>query len=584
MVWKSSLFCFVLAAVVGCQGTIDDVPPRPVDQPVVQRSDGSFECKVTDRPSAGELQRLPGVQLQRTLASLLEGIDVEEVAGDAIERLPRDGGLDIGRFSRGDNRLSPAHVDAYFRIADAIAAEFEASSATRAGFIGDCANEAMINADCVDRFLDGFMFRAARHPVDSVTRDRFHALNDGVRTGPELARALVFAALMSPQFLYKLELGGDAISGDDYHLLDGYALASRLSYHFWRTMPDEQLFARAADGALLTDEGFAAEVERIFEHPRTQEASHEFYREWLAYDQLGGFPDTDVFNAFAAGVPIHDPANDYIVDMRAEVDGLLHHFTWNTEGSFRDVLVTERSFTRSPQLAALYGVPPWDGVSEPPRMPAGERSGLLTRAAFLISGKHVTNPMFRGALVRREILCEEIHPPDNLDPDALATPEFSTRLTTRERYEIKTSRTECVGCHTRINPIGFILESYDALGRYRTHERVYDDQTGELLAELPIDTTVQPNVTAVDTDLVDSPSEMMERVAESNVVEGCFARQYFHYTYGRSAQPGDGCALESIRSALMGSEAQPGSLGQALRAIALHPSFRQRAVRAQEGN
>jgi hypothetical protein len=252
------------------------------------------------------------------------------------------------------------------------------------------------------------------------------------------------------------------------------------------------------------------------------------------------------------------------------------------------MLLSDRSFTQSPHLARLYGVEPWDGTGEHPRFPEGERSGLLTRAGFLVTGEHFTNPVFRGALVRRHILCRDLHPPDpsDLPPGSLDPPEFRTDMTTRERYEEKTKNQPCAGCHTEINPIGFVLESYDALGRFRTHEQVLDPLTGDILAELPLDTTVVPQITLEDTTPVSAPRALMERVADSGLVEACFARNYFRYAFGRHETAADGCVLEDIRSSLVQSADggdQPGTLREALRALALAPSFRARVVGADGG-
>jgi hypothetical protein len=411
-------------------------------------------------------------------------------------------------------------------------------------------------------------------------------MNDGTHDGPELVRGLVFATLMSPQFLYRVEVRGESIEGDDRFLLDGYALASRLSYHFWGSMPDDQLFAAAADGRLLTEVGFAAEVDRVFGDPRTRDTIETFYREWLRYDQVGGLKDTTVFQAFADNPDILSDAAGLVAAMHEEIDQLTAYYTWEVGGDFRDLLVADVSLTSSPMLASLYGMTPWDGASEPSRFASDQRSGLLTRAAFLLTGSHETNPVLRGAIVRRRILCEEIVPPApaSLPPGALDPPEFSIDMTTRERYEEKTKNEPCATCHARMNPIGFILERYDALGRYRTEERILDATTGDELAALAIDTTAVPNLTSTDTSSVSEAAQLMQKVADTGRVEECFARNYFRFTYGREEAREDNSAVERVRTALLeadGSDAR-GSLRAAFRAIALDPAFRQRVVGERE--
>ena len=560
----------VLVVGVGCLGTVEDTT-----------SGGGSAC---DDTSVSDLRRLPAVHYQNTVADLFAGapaLDVQRVAGPQLARVPADGAPGQS-YSRMDHRLSPAHAEAYYQVAAALARELQANAEARAQLLGACANDARLTASCIDSILDGFVMRAFRRPLDDVERQRLRALDDGVRTGPELVYGLVFTALLSPQFLFLLEVDGESLGSDDLFAVDGFGLASRLSYHFWRTMPDQELFDAAADGSLLTDEGYAAQVERVFADPRTRETVKTFYREWLYYGQVGGFPDTVVFDAFAPA-DLQARGQEYLTAMREEVDALLEHYTWEADGDMAALLLSDLSVTRSDLLAGLYGVAPWDGVSPMPRFPAGTRSGLLTRAAFLVTGRHTTNPVFRGAVVRRRILCYDIHPPDptTLPPGSLDPPEFRVDMTTRQRYEAKTQEEPCASCHQLINPIGFVFERFDALGRARTHEVILDEVTGQELASLELDTRVQPNLTPGDTTEVSEPGELMQRVADSGLVEECFARQYFRFSYGREDAAEDACTIASIRSGLESAadgSAGPGTLREALRAIALHPSFRRRAV------
>jgi hypothetical protein len=565
---------------VGCVGEIGD------------RLGGDGEaltCDANARPSATDLRRLTAEQYRNTIADLFVTVgafDATEVAADALSTLPPDG-TQTSNYTRMDTRLSPPHLDAYFGVADVIARQIEAQPEARSALIGECANEASLTSDCVDAFLDGFAARAFRRPLEADERDRFHAMNDGTHDGPELSRGLVFAALMSPQFLYHVEVLGPSIEGDDRFTLDGYALASRLSYHFWNSMPDEQMFAAAANGTLLTEEGYLAEVERIFDDPRTRALTQSFYREWLRYDQVGGLKSTAVYEAFAGDPGLIADGPALVAAMQEEVDLLTSYYTWEVEGDFRDLLVSQVSLTSSPSLASLYGVTPWDGAGEPPTFSTEQRSGLLTRAAFLLTGSHETNPVLRGALVRRRLLCQELAAPSpsSLPPGALDPPEFQVDMTTRERYQEKTKNEPCASCHAQMNPIGFVLERYDALGRHRTQERILDASTGEELALLEIDTSAVPQLTPEDTSSISEPAELMERVADTGVVEACFAQNYFQFSYGRELTSADNCTIERIETALAqaaeGSDA-PGSLRAALRAIALDPAFRQRVVGPRE--
>jgi len=580
--WATHAFWTIgLSALgLGCVGDIGDGDNDPE----------ALSCDADPAPSPTNLRRLSTTQYRRTLVdvfALVPGLDVEIVAAGALATLPADSAQnEAGPFTRMDGRLSPPHVDAYFSVADSIARAFEADADARTALVGECANDAEVTNACIDDFVDGFALRAFRRPLDEEERERFHAVDDGSHDGPELVRGLVFVALMSPEFLYHVEVNGSSVQGDDRFLLDGYALASRLSYQFWNTMPDDELFAAATDGSLLTDAGYLAQVDRIVEDARTRETVDTFYREWLRYDQVGGLKSTALFDAFADDPAILADGPGVIAAMQEEVDLLTSYYTWDVDGDFQDLLTSDLSLTTSPLLASIYGVSPWDGQGEPERFKNGERSGLLSRAAFLVTGSHQTNPVLRGAIIRRRILCQDLTPPppSALPAGALDPPAYSPEMTTRQAYEEKTKNEPCASCHAKMNPIGFVLEQYDALGRHRTEQRMFDAETAEELKALPIDTTTVPELTDGDMTEVSQTADLMQKVAETGQVEACFARNYFRFAWAKIESGNDHCAVERVEAALAGLDGSqgPGSLREALRAIALDPSFRQRVVGPRE--
>ena len=571
----------LLPALAACTGAIADPSGatgdpegagRP-DSPLVE-PDGSFACDEATA-SVAPLRRLSELQYENTVRDLFAaiGVDAASAAGAELDRIPFDDSSEGFRIL--DSRLSDQHARAYYRVADRLATVTVSDPSALSVVAGDCAATAIAEPRCVDAFLDGFAMRAFRRPLTDEERARYHALNDGTRDANEVFRALVFSVLLAPQFLYGVEVEG--AGSDERFELGAWELASRLSYHFWQSMPDDELFAAAADGSLLTEAGFGAQLDRLMEDPRTEDALQGFYAEWWNLDWLGELPTTPAFTTFAEGTTVGEPGADHLEAMGAEIRAMTQHFTFATDGTLRDLFLTDLSFTRSPHLAAIYGVEPWDGASAHPRFPAEERAGLLTRAAFLLTGNESTHPIHRGAVVRRRILCEDLPSPDPaaLPPGSLDSPPPSTELTTRQRYEQKTREEPCASCHARINPIGFVLERYDGLGRVRHEELVLDEITGEVLAMLPIDSTAVTGIAPDTTAAIDSGVELSAEVVASGKTEGCFARQYFRFTFGREESRDDGCALERVRSTL----AEGGSLRQALREVAMTASFRSRRVR-----
>jgi len=503
---------------------------------------------------------------------LFEPLGLESaVAGaeSAFDQLPPDGEND-SVYAGNDHRVTQRHVDAYFGIANNIASSVTGDRDSLESLAGECAGDDPPGEACVQAFVADFGERVFRRPLEEGEIERYLELYDESVPGAEVFRGIVLQLLMSPRFLYHFEIDGEEVDGNEDHLqLSAYELASRLAYHFWQAPPDAELYAAAKDDSLMTDAGFEAQVERLFADDRTRASLTRFWREWYQLDGFAGFVDTPAFNAFLEG----DSADaDLYADMLDEVDRLLDYYTFETDGSYRDVLSSPLIVTPSEPLAALYGVDPWDGTSNFPEFTGSERSGLLTRAALLVAGNELTNPIKRGAFVLRSILCEDLHPPSNLPAEALALPEADAELSTRKRFELKTSPAACSGCHAVLNPYGFVLEAYDALGRYRTEEKIYSD-TGELENTVPIDVAAEI-ILGTETSSVANPVEFSEQLAASGIADDCFARQYFRYTYRRDEATGDSCALAAIRDNV-GPE---GSLKQALRDVALSPSFRQRVI------
>jgi hypothetical protein len=208
-------------------------------------------------------------------------------------------------------------------------------------------------------------------------------------------------------------------------------------------------------------------------------------------------------------------------------------------------------------------------------LPRAERGGLLTRASFLVSGTYETHPIHRGATVRRRFLCDQLPEPDAnvLPPNALTPPLPDATLTTRQRFENKVVNEPCASCHALMNPIGYVLERYDAVGRYRQAEDIFDQTTGKKLNSLPVNSTAAPRIIGGDDRSIDSGVQLTQMVVDSGRTEACVARQYFRFTFHRLEDVDDACALEGIRSALA-----QGKLGDALLAIATTQGFRTRRV------
>jgi hypothetical protein len=483
----------------------------------------------------------------------------------------------LGAMRRLDQTIYQETVDGAYAVGKAVGESIVATDARLEAAAGACATDgdAGNDAACVDDFIRRFGARALRRPVTAEDVAHYRDVVDGSLERADWAD-LVTQLLSAPWLLYFVELGeGDLQAGPV--ALGPYELASRLSFHFWQTLPDAELLAAAASGALLDDAGYRAQVERLYVDPRTLDALEELAQDWLMPEAL---PDlamnvgTAAFDAFRGEVT---PSHELRGDMLAELDGMLAYYAHQTDSGFDAFFASDRSFARSAELAAIYGVPRWDG-GEPAPFAEPQRAGLLGRAALTASGMATTRPILKGVFARKALLCDRIAPPpaDAMMVAAQAEAQ-APGATARQRAEaISEARPDCAACHQQaINPLGFVTESFDGLGRFRETEVVYAPSSGQVLAEVAVDTTAVPVVVEGDARPASDSATVSRYMLESGKPQACFARHYFRFTFGREEQDAeDGCTLDEMYQALLGGE----SIGSVLRVIALRPEFRRRSI------
>ena len=489
------------------------------------------------------LRRLTAVQYDNTIRDLL-GITSNPSAGfSADER--------VGPFKA--NNAAPVgelQVEQYMGAAETIAAEAVGDMAT----LLPCDPVADGEDACAQAFVEDVGARAYRRPLTTGELTGLMAVYDAGKAEDGFAngiRVALGAILQSPYFIYRIEFGLE--SGGDVVALTDHEVATRLSYFLWNTMPDDTLFSAADAGELTTTEGLAAQVDRMLGDPRTAEAVASFHTQWLGVDEI------ELLEKDATDFPNFTPA--LAAAMKEEAAAFTEHVILGGDGRLETLLSAPMTITDDAALLDLYGVqlPAGHQPGDPVDLPVGERAGLLTQAGLLASAAHAdqSSPILRGVLVRQNFFCQilPVPPPDvdNVPPD----PEPGS--TTRERFRQHTEDPACAGCHVLIDPIGFGLENYDAVGQYRTME-----------GTLPVDSSGE----LVSTD-VDGPFnggvELANMMATSNMVRECVASQWFSYAFGRPSAAEDECTTDHINEAFAESDYDIRVL---LREIAVSDSFR----------
>ena len=371
-------------------------------------------CAPGADPGMTPLLRLSALQYRNTVKDLLAMSGVAAAAADVTTQLAAVPDDSSASFDGLDNRISINHMTAFFDVASNLGDALTSAPDRLAAIGGACASTAPLAQTCFDTFLNSFGRRALRRPLTADEMTSFHTLNDGMSTPVEVLRMAVTKLLLSPPFLNHVQVDGAPInSREDYLELSPYEVASRLSYHFWQTMPDQALLTAAEDGSLGTDAGYQAAVQRLVADPRAKDTAWTFWSQWLKTGGFFGFStNRPAFDALAKGENVNVAGHDVYGDMVQELRDLTELFTWKRAGTIGDSLATDVSVTKSTDLAHIYGLTPWDGSSEYAKFPAGTRSGLFTRSAVLVIGEEQTNPFHRGATVRRSFLCDDLPKPD----------------------------------------------------------------------------------------------------------------------------------------------------------------------------
>lgn len=346
------------------------------------------------------------------------------------------------------------------------------------------------------------------------------------------ARSCIAAFLQSPHFIFREDLAPTQAP------LDGWALASRLSYALWHTMPDAELRRAAAAGELADAAGLQRQVERLLAAPRAVTGIGHFFEQLYQTNQYRQVNKSlQQYPAFTAalGDDMEREAKTFMSDQ------------YQRGGGLRELLMSTTSFV-TPALAATYGLTPSSlpaadasGVSRVELDPT-QRAGLLTRSGFLAwkAGEAQPNSIQRGVFILRRVLCQPLGNP----PPSAQGKSFGVELTNRKRVEALTGAGTCAAaCHARyINPLGFGLEHFGALGEYRASD------AGE-----PIDASgsfAGPNGELRFGNAV----ELSRVLAESPQAHACYSSYLLEYLLGREPSPGDAAlAAELGRRSLGGA-------------------------------
>lgn len=314
-----------------------------------------------------------------------------------------------------------------------------------------------------EKLLRDLLPRAFRRPVAEGDQQPFVALVaaslESGQTFEASLRAGIKAVLASPKFLYLREPVGQ---------LDDHALASRLSYFLWSTMPDLELLELARDGELKKPDVLRSQVERMLQHPKATTLIENFTGQWLSLREIDATtPDKSLYPEF-----------DELLKWSAVQETHLFFIEMLNENlSVRNFVDSDFAMLNG-RLATHYGIPDVHGVEfrRVPLKPEYHRGGVLTQASILkvTANGTSTSPVLRGVWVLDHIMGQPVPPPPPNVP--AVEPDIRGATTIREQLAKHRATENCAGCHSRIDPPGFALENYDVIGGWRDRYRVVADQ------------------------------------------------------------------------------------------------------------
>jgi hypothetical protein len=467
-------------------------------------------------PPAG-VRRLTRAELEIAATQLL-GAPATTLGAAVGDDLRQSG------FTRNaDQRLDAEQAEALRLAAEALA---QTVVTQRLAALAPCTTTGG-SEGCARTFIERFAAQAFRRGLRAGETDALLTVYRAGAQGRTYAQGIelvITAVLQSGSFLYVTELGTDTAPDQ----LSGEELATSLAFLFTGGPAGDALLTRGRMGQLATGEQRAAAARELLATPAGRKQAQRLVLEWLTSDTVDTTPrDETLFPGWAA------VRADVLAESKAIIDAVL-----DGDGKLSTLLST-------PQTNVSAGLAGWYSLAAPgPQLQPPWRRGLLLAGAFTASQANPdgTAPVRRGAMVRRTLLCQELPLPSGEGVNLVVPPADPSR-TTRERFAAHTQNASCAGCHSMLDPIGFALETFDAVGRYRTTEN-----------GLPIDPSgALVNAGDADGAFTDAVG-LVSLLAPSRAVAECFERHLVRFALGREAAAEERTFVDFVRARPSGQD------------------------------
>jgi hypothetical protein len=329
--------------------------------------------------------------------------------------------------------------------------------------------------------------------------------------------------LQDPQFVYRYEIGKPVDGSPGWARLNGYEIATRLSYFVWGGPPDDPLLDAASRGELDGKDGVSVQATRMLQDPKAHARIERFHAMWLGYDKPTSTP--------------------LLVSMRKESDALVDRAVFEGTGPWT-ILFTSPETYIDDALAMQYGLP---APGKPSWVSYGStgRAGILSQASFLsVAAKFSdTSPTQRGKFIQDRLLCSPVPPPPpNVKADA-PPPAMGTVVCKYDRYAMHRVG-GCATCHDRLDGVGFGLEQYDQSGVFRTVEADHPECTIVGTGNLP------------GVGQFQGPGQLGVMLAQGQGLDTCLVKQAFRFAMGHRETGDDDALLGRVLQRFRGSSAK----------------------------
>ncbi len=514
-------------------------------------------CSGGIQPGPAPIRRLNRDEYSATIRDLLD------VHLDIGQNLPADGGGGEGFDNAAETLfLSPIHSEKYMEAAQ-FALEFAAKEfKSRNKILVAQPGRGVSETQAARKILEEFLPKAFRRPVTQADTTQYLALFHAARKqGQDFNDSIFFTlrgVLVSPRFLFRVEPRN---TSGKVEPIDSYSLAARLSYFVWGSMPDEFLFDLAATGNLHDPAVMKVVVGRMLRNDRSLGLAQRFVEQWLGTRELAGTkkPDAKLF-------PVYDTDEELRSDISLQPVFFFRELLTRDE-SLLNLLDSTHTIGTS-NLTKIYGKetmpvrktnqkqPTWVELEGP------NRGGLLGMPAVLAvsSYPYRTSPVLRGAWILDAILGTPPPPPPPDVPVLEDESASGTPKSMRERLSQHRANPVCASCHSRIDGLGFALENYDVLGRWRDEDAGKPiDNSGELASGVKFRGPVELRAVLMD---------------HKDLFIRNLTTKMLGYALGRGLTLQDSCTVDSIVEQVKNKDYKAQAL---IEAIVLSVPFRYQA-------